>query len=289
MSGSRGMNVLVTGAGGMLAQAVVPALRGAGHAVTPLTDLDITRADDVKLAVTRARPDWVIHLAAYTDVDGCEARPEHAMLVNGEGAGLVAAAAAASGAAVLAMSSDYVFPGDDPRPRLETDPVGPLSAYGRSKLAGEEAVRAANPRHVIVRTAWLYGSGGKNFVDTIRARALAGGPLAVVDDQHGAPTWTVDLAGALVKLMEKSVTGTFHATNDGACTWYELAVEICALAGAQVTVSRISSAELARPAKRPTFSVLDTSRLQQVLRHALPHWRDALARYLAKPAPVKHA
>jgi dTDP-4-dehydrorhamnose reductase len=241
----------------------------------------------VKHAVALARPDWVIHLAAYTDVDGCEARPEHAMRVNGEGSGHVAAAAAAAGAAILAMSSDYVFPGDEPTPRREDDPTGPQSAYGRSKLAGEQAIRAANPRHAIVRTAWLYGRGGKNFVDTIRERALAGAPLAVVDDQRGTPTWTADLAGALVKLMEKQVTGTFHATNDGACTWYEFAVEICALAGAKVPVSRISSAELARPAKRPAFSVLDTSRLQQILRRALPHWRDALARYLAQPAPIQ--
>ncbi len=280
------MNVLVTGAGGMLAQAVVPALRAAGHAVAPLVSLDVTRADDVRRAVSDARPHWVFHLAAYTDVDGCEERPEHALLVNGAGAGHVAAAAAEVGAAVLAMSTDYVFAGDDPAPRRETDAVGPLSAYGRSKLAGEEAVRASNAQHAIVRTAWLYGRGGKNFVDTIRARALAGGPLAVVDDQRGAPTWTEDLAGALVGIMEKSLTGTVHATNEGSCTWHEFACEICALAGVNLTVARLSSAELARPARRPAFSVLDTSRLEMVLGRRLPHWRDALARYLAQPASV---
>jgi dTDP-4-dehydrorhamnose reductase len=280
------VKVLVTGAGGMLAQEVVPALTAAGHAVTPLRDLDVTRADDVRKAVWHAGPAWVVHLAAYTDVDGCEARPEHAMNVNGEGAGHVARAAAEAGAAILAMSSDYVFPGDDPRPWNENDPTGPLSAYGRSKLAGEQAVRAANPRHAIVRTAWLYGRGGKNFVDTLRARALAGGPLAVVDDQHGSPTWTRDLAGALVALIAKGVVGTFHATNAGACTWHEFALEICALAGVDLPVARISSADLARPAKRPAFSVLDNARLVQAIGHPLPHWRDALARYLAQPAPV---
>lgn len=281
------MRVLVTGAGGMLAQEVVPALQAAGHAVTALRDLDVTRADDVRKAVGDARPEWVLHLAAYTDVDGCEARPEHAMRVNGEGSGHVAAAAAEVNAAILAMSSDYVFPGDDPRPRKENDPTGPLSAYGRSKLAGEQAVRAANPRHAIVRTAWLYGRGGRNFVDTIRARALAGGPLAVVDDQHGSPTWTHDLAAALVALLAKGVVGTFHATNAGACTWHEFAVEICALAGVAVPVARIASADLARPAKRPAYSVLDNARLVQAIDHPLPHWRDALARYLAQPAPVQ--
>ncbi len=281
------MIVLVTGAAGMLGHAVLPALQHAGHRTTALTDLDVTRKDDVRAATLEAKPDWVCHLAAFTDVDVCESREDHAMKVNGEGAGIVAAAAAEAGAAILSMSTDYVFAGDDPRPRRENDPTGPLSAYGRSKLAGEHAVRAANPRHAIVRTAWLYGHGGKNFVDTIRARALAGGPLAVVDDQHGSPTWTRDLAGALVRFMETGAVGTFHATNEGSCTWHEFAVEICALAGANVTVSRLSSAGLARPARRPAYSVLDTSRLQQVLGHALPHWRDALARYLAQPAPVK--
>jgi dTDP-4-dehydrorhamnose reductase len=281
------VKVLVTGAGGMLAQEVVPALAVAGHAVTPLRDLDITRADDVRNAVRDAHPEWVVHLAAYTDVDGCELRPEHAMRVNGEGSGHVAAAAAEAGAAILALSSDYVFPGDDPRPRREDDPTRPLSAYGRSKWAGEQAVRAANPRHAIVRTAWLYGRGGKNFVDTIRTRALAGGPLAVVDDQQGSPTWTRDLAAALVALIAKGAVGTFHATNAGACTWHEFAVEICALAGVDVSVARISSADLARPAKRPAYSVLDNSRLVQAIGHPLPHWRDALARYLAQPAPVQ--
>lgn len=279
------MRVLVTGAGGMLAQAVVPALERAGHAVTACAraDLDVTRAADVRSAVTAARPDWVCHLAAYTDVDGCESHLDQALRVNGEGAGHAAAAAREAGAAVLAISTDYVFAGDDPRPRREDDPVGPVSAYGRSKLAGEQAVRAANPCHLIVRTAWLYGRGGKNFVDTIRARALAGTPLAVVDDQHGAPTWTEDLAQALVELMEGNITGTIHATNAGECTWHEFAREICAQVGARVEVARRSSADLGRPARRPAYSVLDTSRLEHALGHGMPHWRDALGRYVAQP------
>jgi dTDP-4-dehydrorhamnose reductase len=277
--------VLVTGAGGMLAQAVRPALDRAGHAVVALThaELDVTDPARVHAAVASARPDWVCHLAAYTDVDGCEARFDHALSVNGEGAGHVAAAAHAAGAAVLSISTDYVFAGDDPRPRGEDDPVGPVSAYGRSKLAGENAVRAANPRHLIVRTAWLYGRGGKNFVDTIRERALAGTALSVVDDQHGSPTWTKDLASALLQLMESRAEGTFHATNAGECTWHEFAREICAQVGAQVEVARQSSAQLARPAKRPAYSVLDTSKLRQALGRGMPHWRDALTRYVAQP------
>lgn len=280
------MKVVVTGAAGMLAQEVVPGLRSLGHSVVPLTDLDVTQVEDVRKAIAGARPDWVFHLAAFTDVDGCESRAEHAMQVNGAGAGHVAAAAAEAGAGILSMSSDYVFPGDDPKPRREDDPTGPISAYGRSKLAGEEAVRAANPRHLIVRTAWLYGKGGRNFVDTIRTRALAGEPIAVVADQRGAPTWTHDLAGAMAELFAKDVTGTFHITNSGSCTWHDFAVEICRLAGAEVEVKRISSADLARAAKRPAYSVLDMSRFEQVLGFQMASWRDALARYFEQPASV---
>ena len=276
------MKVLVTGAGGMLAQAVVPALATAEYSVIARsrTQLDVTDGDAVRRAAEQAKPDWICHLAAYTDVDGCEANEAHALRINGEGAGHAATAAAAVGAGVLSVSTDYVFAGDDATPRRETDRVGPVSAYGRSKLAGEEAVRASGARHVIVRTAWLYGKGGRNFVDTIRARALAGGPLKVVDDQRGSPTWTHDLAAALVALMERGATGTFHATNEGSCTWHEFALEICRLSGAELPVARISSTELARPARRPAFSVLDTSRLGELLGRRLPEWRDALARYL---------
>ena len=276
------MKVLVTGAGGMLAQELLPALEAGGHTFVPLTraQLDVTDAAAVRLAAMSAQPDWICHLAAYTDVDGCESNEARALRVNGDGAGHAAAAAEAVGAGVLAISTDYVFAGDDATPRRETDEVGPLSAYGRTKLAGERAVRAANVRHAIVRTAWLYGKGGRNFVDTIRTRALAGGPLKVVDDQRGAPTWTHDLARAIVQLMEYNATGTFHATNEGSCTWYEFAQEICRLSGADVAVARISSAELARPARRPAVSVLDTIRLAQAIGRRLPLWQDALARYL---------
>lgn len=279
------MKVLVTGAGGMLAQAVVPALRTLGHAVTAhaRATLDVTSAVEVRRAVAAAKPDWVCHLAAYTNVDGCESDEANAHLVNGLGSRHVAAAAYEHGAGVLAVSTDYVFPGAEPSARREYDAIGPQSAYGRSKWAGEQGVRETNPRHVIVRTAWLYGRGGRNFVDTIKAKALAGGPLAVVNDQHGAPTWTEDLAAAIVTLMERDARGTLHATNSGDCTWHEFALEICRLAGASVEVATMSSEQLARPAKRPAWSVLDLGTLEHVLGRPMPHWRDALARYLAQP------
>lgn len=283
------MKVLVTGAGGMLAHAVVPALETAGHVVTACTraQLDVTDLEALRRGVREARPDWLCHLAAFTHVDGCESDPEQAFRVNGLGARNAAIAAADAGVAVLALSSDYVFPGTHSVPRREHDPVGPESVYGRSKLAGEEGVRSVNPRHTIVRTSWLYGRGGKNFVDTIRARALAGGPLSVVDDQRGAPTWTADLAGALVGLMEQRAYCTFHAVNDGDCTWHEFAEEICRQSGVAVAVARLSSAELARPARRPAYSVLHTGWLAHVLGRRLPHWRDALTRYLAQSVAAR--
>jgi dTDP-4-dehydrorhamnose reductase len=247
------VRVLVTGANGMLARAVVPALARAGHDTVAFSraELDVTDAARVRAAVASAKPDWVCHLAAFTDVDGCETKLDHALRVNGEGAGNAAAAARGADAAVLSVSTDYV--------------------------------RAVNPCHLIVRTAWLYGRGGRNFVDTIRARALAGTPLAVVDDQRGSPTWTEDLGSVLVELMERGVTGTYHATSAGDCTWHEFACEICGQVGARVEVARRSSADLARPAKRPAYSVLDTGQLRQALGHELPQWRDALARYVAQP------
>ena len=283
------MKVLVTGAGGMLAHAMVPALERAGHDVVPYTHaaLDVTDLADMRRTVMLAKPDWVCHLAAFTHVDGCETEVERAFAVNGLGARNAAQAAHEAGAAVLSVSTDYVFPGADPSPRREYDAIGPASVYGRSKWAGEQGVRETNPSHAIVRTAWLYGRGGKNFVDTIRARALAGGPLAVVDDQHGAPTWTEDLAAALLGVMEARAFGTLHATNSGECTWHEFAVEICRLAGAELPVARLSSAELARPARRPEWSVLHLGSLERVLGRPMPHWHDALERYLSQPAPAR--
>lgn len=283
------MKVLVTGAGGMLAQAVLPALASAGHTVAAHTraTLDVTDAAACRRAVQAARPDWVCHLAAYTNVDGCESDESGAFLGNAVAPRNMSAAAFECGAAMLHVSTDYVFPGTEPSPRREYDAIGPQSVYGRSKWAGEQGVRETNPRHVIVRTAWLYGAGGKNFVDTIKAKALAGGPLAVVNDQHGAPTWTVDLAAALVTLMERDARGTLHATNSGECTWHEFAVEICRLAGASIDVATLSSEQLARPAKRPAWSVLHLGTLEHTLGRAMPHWRDALARYLAQPAGVR--
>jgi dTDP-4-dehydrorhamnose reductase len=280
------VRVMVTGAAGMLGSALVPALRARGHEVLALdiAEADVTDADALGRHAKAFGPAWVAHLAAFTNVDLCESEPELALLVNETGTRNAARAAADVGAGVLAISTDYVFDGRATTPRREDDAVAPGSVYGRTKLAGERAARDANLRHLIVRTAWLYGAGGRNFVDTMISKAKAGEPLRVVDDQRGSPTLTTDLAGALIALMDEGASGTYHVTNFGECTWHDLAVAACEDAGVPVTIGRLSTAELARPAHRPAYSVLDTGRYAQFAGAALPGWRDALRRYVAGEA-----
>jgi dTDP-4-dehydrorhamnose reductase len=276
------MKALVTGARGMLGQALMRSLAAAGHRAVGLghRDGDVTRPGALRRPIDELRPDWIFHLAAFTRVDDCESQPNHAHLVNGLGARNVARAAAEAEAAVLHVSTDYVFAGDARRPYREDDPTGPLSVYGASKLAGEEAVREITPRHLIVRTAWLYGRGGTNFVDTILDRARRGEPLRVVDDQRGSPTSTTDLAEALIRLAATGQYGTFHCTNAGDCTWHELAVHVLARVGLGVPVARIDSATLGRPAARPAYSVLSNLRFERVTGHRMAPWQDAVDRYL---------
>jgi dTDP-4-dehydrorhamnose reductase len=279
---------VVTGAGGMLAQELILALASGGHVVEALThaDLDVVDGAAMTRRVAEARPDWVCHLAAFTKVDECESRPEHAFLVNEEGARHAAGAAAACGAGVLAVSTDYIFDGEGQRPYREDDAAAPRSVYGASKWAGEQAVRATHPRHVIVRTSWLFGRGGPNFIDTILEKARAGEALRVVDDQRGSPTWTRDLAGGLVRLMGAGRMGTFHCTNGGDCTWYELAAHALDRAGVKTALEPTDTASFPRPARRPAYSVLDNSLYQQTTGHHLPHWRDAVERYLQSVVPA---
>ena len=276
------MRVVVTGAGGMLGRAVLAAFADAGHEPAGLTreDADVSRPGALRGPLASLRPEWVLHLAAFTRVDDCEREAERAHRVNGLGARHAAQAAAEVDAAVLLVSTDYVFPGNADRPYREDDATGPCSVYGASKLAGEVAVREAHPRHLIVRTAWLYGPGGANFIDTILARARAGEPLRVVDDQRGSPTSTSDLAGALVRLVATGQYGTYHCTNAGECSWHELAEHVLRRAGIAAPVARIDSATLARPARRPAYSVLSNRSFEHVTGHRMPHWQDAVDRYL---------
>ncbi|MBI1799609.1 MAG: dTDP-4-dehydrorhamnose reductase [Candidatus Eisenbacteria bacterium] len=276
------MKVLVTGAGGMLARAVLPALESTGHAALALAhaDADVTKIGALDHALKTFAPDWIFHFAAFTRVDDCEADPVRAHLVNALGARNVAQAAAASGVALLSISTDYVFNGRATRPYREYDPVDPLSVYGASKLAGEQAVRELHARHLIVRTSWLYGHGGANFIDTILRRARAGESLRVVDDQRGSPTWTRDLAPALIRLAERGQFGTCHCTNRGDCTWYDLAARVLLRAGVTARLERTDSAALSRPAPRPRYSVLSHEFFERISGLTLPEWSDAVDRYV---------
>jgi dTDP-4-dehydrorhamnose reductase len=275
------MRVLVTGAGGMLGRDVVLAATNAGHVVSAHahTDLDITEADSVAARFEREHPDVVINCAAWTDVDGAEEAEDQAMAVNGRGAGNVAAAAAAVGAKVVFVSTDYVFDGHNDSPYVEVDQPSPQSAYGRTKLAGEEATGAANRRHFIVRSSWLFGTAGRNFVETMLQLAADHGEVLVVRDQVGSPTYTWHLASGIVRLIEGDSWGIHHMAAAGACSWYDFAREIFDQAKVKCKVLSGTTDMLARPAPRPAYSALATQRETPIL---LPSWRDGLAGYLAQ-------
>jgi len=280
-------NVLLLGARGMLGRELAERLvarRDAGtvDAFTgwDIDDLDICAADAVAPAVGRLQPDVVINCAAYTDVDGCESNADTAMAVNGAAAGHVARACAACGALCVHIGTDFVFDGAGTRPYRPDDAPHPLSVYGRSKLAGERAVVDAAGAHLIVRTSWLFGRHGRNFVEAILARAEQGEPLRVVDDQVGRPTHAGDLADALLRLIDCGARGVYHFANAGACSWHAFAERIVALAGCAVPVARITSAELNRPAPRPAYSVLDTGAYEDLTGATPADWREALTRYL---------
>jgi dTDP-4-dehydrorhamnose reductase len=273
------MRLLVTGAAGMLGRDVVAAARDAGHEVAALAraDLDITDAEAVSSAIRDARPDAVINCAAWTDVDGAEADEAGATAVNGAGAGNIAAAA--GDALVVHVSSDYVFDGEASEPYPEDAATGPRSAYGRSKLAGEQAVARAGARAVIVRSSWLFGPHGRNFVDTMRRLGAERDELAVVDDQVGCPTYTGHLAPALVSIAEQGTTGVLHVAATGRCSWFDLAVAIFKETGLHCDVRRQSTADAGRPAPRPAFSALASTRSDAPV---LPPWREGLRAHLAR-------
>jgi len=275
------MKILVTGAAGMLGRDVMLAAGNAGHDVVGYghAELDIADADAVSAKIEGERPGVVINCAAWTNVDGAEEAEEEATRINGAGAGNVAAAAAAAGASVVYVGSDYVFDGGKGAPYVETDQTAPLSAYGRSKLAGEEATRAANKRHFIVRSAWLFGTGGPNFVETMLRLAADHGEVLVVRDQVGSPTYTWHLAYGIVRLIEGVEFGTHHMAAAGACSWYEFAREIFEQADVECKVMSATTEMLGRPAPRPAFSALASQREHPI---ELPSWQDGLAAYLAQ-------
>lgn len=277
------MRILVTGAGGMLGRDVVRVATDGGHDVSGYghDELDITDFGVVERAISAERPDVLINCAAWTDVDGAEADLTGAIKVNGDGARNLAAATAMFGAKVVFPSTDYVFDGTKEEPYVESDPVNPMSAYGKSKLAGEGETIANNPRHFIVRSSWLFGTGGRNFVDTMLNLGRTLDEVAVVKDQVGCPTYTGHLAEGLVRLVEWDDFGIFHMAGGGECSWYEFAVEIFEQSGVECRVLSQTSDMLDRPAPRPPFSVLVSEREPTVM---LPDWRDGLAAFLAERA-----
>ncbi|WRZ94814.1 dTDP-4-dehydrorhamnose reductase [Streptomyces sp. NBC_01007] len=277
---------LVTGADGMLGRELVSRLtaRGIGVLAADHGRLDITDGEDVRDALDRCRPAALVNCAAWTDVDAAESHEAQALAVNGYGPARLAEACRARGTILLHLSTDYVFPGDSVSPYEETDPPAPRTAYGRTKLAGERAVLAALPEtgHV-VRTAWLYGAGGRNFVRTVIRLAGEQEVLQVVDDQRGQPTWTGDVADRLILLGRSALAGTapagvYHATADGEATWNQLACEVFRLLGADpARVRPCGSGELRRAAPRPAYSVLGHARWAAAGLPPPRHWRHALA------------
>lgn len=279
-----GMRLLVLGAGGMLGRAVARAGARLGHEVVALGhgELDVTDAAHVARVVGAAAPAAIVNCAAFTDVDGAESAEARALRVNGDGAGTVARAATESGARLVHVSTDYVFDGRKRTPWLESDPVAPLQAYGRTKLAGERAVADAGGEHAIVRTAWLFGDGGPNFVATMLRLGAEREEVSVVTDQRGGPTWTGHLAPALVEVAERrGDVGIFHAAGAGDCSWYELAVEVMDRAKLRCRVVPTTSDRFVRPARRPAYSVLGSEREAAIV---LPPWQAGLDAYLEERA-----
>lgn len=270
--------IVIAGARGMLGRDLLELYgneaRGVYH-----DEMEITSLDSVAAVLKKLRPEVVINAVAYTDVDGCETNRDRAFQVNGEGVLNLARVTAEIGAKLVQVSTDYVFDGSKGAPWLEDDPVNPLSVYGSSKLAGEENART-NPDHLIVRTQWLYGLHGKNFVETMLRLGAEKEQLGVVDDQVGSPTWTVDLSLAIRALIAGDCRGTYHAANAGSCSWCQFASAIFEEAGFATVVNPITTAELDRPAPRPLYSVLDCGKLVRDTGFVPQEWRDALKKYL---------
>jgi dTDP-4-dehydrorhamnose reductase len=279
------MRILITGAGGMLGRDVLKAAAATGHEPRALAraDLDITDADAVTRALAHARPDAVINCAAWTKVDAAEEHEPEATAANGAGAGSLAAAAAAAGAWTVHVSSDYVFDGAKREPYLESDPTRPLSAYGRSKLAGEEAVAEAAPgTHTIVRSSWLFGAGGPCFPKTMLRLADERDELNVVDDQIGCPTFTGHLAAALVQLADTRTPGVLHIAAAQQCSWYEFAVATVEAGERHCDMHPIDTSRYPLPAPRPAFSVMRSERGAPTL----PDWSEGLREFMAEIALV---
>jgi dTDP-4-dehydrorhamnose reductase len=276
------VNWLITGAGGMVGTDLAAELASRGEQVAALsrTDLDITDSRAVNACVAAHAPDVIVNCAAYTKVDQAEAEEHQANAINGSSVEFLAHASNQVGALLVQLSTDFVFDGSKTSPYEVNDRTSPVSAYGRSKLLGELAATPAE-KHLIVRTSWLFGVHGPNFVEAIRNQIRKGtNPLRVVSDQRGRPTYTPHLANAIIRLAMSGERGMFHYADEGECSWFEFAK---AIAGDHPVVP-VTSAEFPRPAKRPAYSVLSTERYQRVTGVAPESWREGLSEYLEKRA-----
>ncbi len=275
------MKVLVVGSKGMLARDVIQELDGSCEMYKrDLPELNICNRQQVLEEIGAIAPDVVINCAAYTDVDGCETNQEQAFAVNADGPHYIAEACKAAHCRLYHISTDFVFDGAAKTPYAESDSENPLSVYAKSKLKGEKNIQAVAPAFAIIRTSWLFGTGGKNFVSTIRDLSDTHDELRIVHDQTGCPTYTVDLARAIKALLAQSAQGLFHVCNAGMCSWYEFAVKIIELSGCHNRVVPITSRELARPAVRPQFSVMNCRKFLSFTGLALRQWETALEDYL---------
>ena len=286
------MNILVTGASGQLGLSVRDAANCSDNnfvfsdirAEGDIIPLDITDASAVSKVLKDNEISAVINCAAYTDVNRAESEPDVAELVNCKAAGVLAEAAAEAGALLVHISTDYVFAGDSCRPYTEADATSPLGVYGRTKLAGEKAIEASGCRYLILRTSWLYSNYGKNFYKTMLDLTASRPVVKVVSDQTGTPTWASDLAEAIVTILDGNMSfesGVYHYSNEGVCSWYDFAKEICAGVGHLCDVMPCRSEDYPSPVRRPHFSVLDKTRFKETFGIEIPHWRESLLSCIA--------
>jgi dTDP-4-dehydrorhamnose reductase len=273
------MKIMILGASGLLGNALMREWSGDEVVGISSRDVDIRDAGKVRDVVREVRPEWIVLAAAYTDVDGCESHPDLAFAVNRDGVVNVGEAAKRAGAKLLFLSSDYVFDGKKTSPYEVDDARNPQSVYGKSKAEAEVRLLEVLPECCIARTSWLFGTGGKCFPDTILKLTASRPTLDVVNDQRGGPTYSVDLARAIIELCRKGANGIVHVTNAGDCSWFEFAREIIRAAELATEVRPVSTQQMARPAPRPAYSVLSATSLQRWA-VAMPRWQDALQRYL---------
>ncbi|MFP4416294.1 MAG: dTDP-4-dehydrorhamnose reductase [Chitinispirillaceae bacterium] len=280
------MKILVIGSKGQLGSDMCISCRKHGHQVWPVDvpDIDITTESSVRDVISGLKPEVVINCAAFTDVDACEQRQELAFAVNGIGVENIGRQSATVGSRVIHISTDYVFDGTKKSAYIETDSPCPQSIYGKSKLAGEEALGRTNEKSAILRVAWLYGVYGKNFVKTIRRvarqKAQEGAKLSVVNDQFGTPTYTGDVCAQTLKILQDDYYGIFHCTNEGECTWFDFASHIIDCSGISVQIEPCTTDAFPRPAPRPHNSVLENKRLKEAGIHCMRDWKDAFASFL---------